>query len=87
MRDAIRNQPERLKAAKQKKHDEDVYLQKLADEEDDSNSDEDPTTKTTTPSTISASKKTPLPERGHKDQRSRNPLCLRAAIPLRMHRP
>ena len=44
MRDAIRNQPERRKAAQQKTIDEEVYAQKLADEaaaEDGSDIDED----------------------------------------------
>ena len=40
----------------------------------DDSSDEDPPAKKSTPSTISASKNTPLPERGNK-QRSGNPLC------------
>ena len=87
MRDAIRNQPERLKAAQKKKHDEEVYEQKLAEEDqegilqtDDSNSDEDPTTKKTTPSTLSASKKTPLPVGDHKSQRSRHVLCRTGSI-------
>ena len=58
-RDARRNQPENLKAAAKKKHDQEVYDQKLNDEEtqaaimsspathgtDESNSEEDATTK------------------------------------------
>ena len=89
MRDARRNQPEKLKAAAKKQHDQDVYDQKLNDEvrqaaimsppathgTDDSNSEEDATTKKKTPSTHSASKKTPITVRAHKDQGSRNPLC------------
>ena len=59
MRDARRNEPERLKAAAKKQHDQEVYDQQLNDKEkqagilsppasdgtDDSNSDEDATTK------------------------------------------
>ena len=89
MRDARRNQPENLKAAAKKKHDQEVYDQKLNDEEtqaaimsspathgtEDSLSEEDATTKKKTPSTHSASKKTPITVRDHKDQGSRNPLC------------
>jgi hypothetical protein len=76
-----------LKAAQKKKHDEEVYEKKLAEEDqegnvqtDDSNSDEDPTTKKTTPSTLSASKKTPLPVGDHKSQRSRHVLCRTGSI-------
>ena len=78
MRDLQRNQPENLKAAAKKKHDQEVYDQKLNEEEtgtDDNLSEEDATTKKKTPSTHSASKKTPIKVRAHKDQVSRNPLC------------
>ena len=86
MRDRRRNEPDKLKAAAKKKHDQEVYDQKLNDEEtqasrmssprtDDNLSEEDATTKKKTPSTHSASKKTPIKGRAHKDQVSRNPLC------------
>ena len=59
MRDAIRNQPERLQVAQQKKQVEEEYALKLLEEDknlrsEHSDSDEDPTTKNTTPSTLSA---------------------------------
>ena len=85
MRDAIRNQPERLQVAQQKKQVEEEYALKLLEEDknlrsEHSDSDEDPTTKNTTPSTLSASKKTPLPVGDHKSQRSRHVLSRTGSI-------
>ncbi len=63
MRDARRNEPERLKLAQQKKIDEEVYAQKLADEEDaedDSDIDEDPPPKKRRLAPFQRRKKHPL---------------------------